>query len=158
MLGGLIAFAFLRAERLAVAVAGVGGLAAILLVLALSVRLPGLVAWAIAVAGGAYAAALLLRNGTIDGFAPLYAVGLLLVAELAYWSLELHVPSEEGIVARRAGRLALLALVSGGVAALVLAASELAAEGGLALEAIGVAAVGGALALVAVLLRSTRSE
>ena len=139
-------------------VAGVGGFAAILLLLALALRLPNLVAWAIASAGGTYAVSLLLTGGTIDGFAPLYAVGLLLVAELAYWSLELHVPSEPGIVARRAGRLALLLLVSGGASALVLAVSELAAEGGLELEALGVAALGGALALVAVLLRSVRDH
>ena len=158
VLGALIAYASLRTDRLGVVVAGVGGFAVILLVVALATRLPGVVAWAIACAGGAYAVSLLLTGGTIDGFAPLYAVGLLLISELAYWSLELQMPAEPGIVNRRAGRLALLLLVSGGVSALVLAVSELATEGGLALEALGVAALGGALALVAVLLWSTRSH
>ena len=79
-MGGLVAYASLRADRLWYVVAGVGGFAAILLLLALTVRLPNLVAWAIASAGATYAVSLLLTGGTIDGFAPVYAVGLLLIA------------------------------------------------------------------------------
>ena len=144
----------MRTDQLGGLAAGVGLLGALILVVALVARFPGLVAWAVALLGAGYSAALLLEGGTIDAGAPLYAVGLLLLAELAYWSLELHLPSDPGITARRVGRLVLIALVAGGVSALVLAASELAAEGGLGLEALGVAAAGAALALVALLARS----
>jgi hypothetical protein len=132
----------------------VGALGLLLLVLALSVRLPSLVAWALGLLGAEYAAALFLRSETIDALAPLFATGLLFVGELAYWSLELHLPVARGAASRRIGRLILLGLVGGGIAALVLAFSEIAQSGGLGLEAIGVVATGGAIALVALLARS----
>ena len=149
-----MAFSALRAGRLELVVAAVGLLGVLLLLVALAGQLPAVVAWAVALLGAAYATALLLRGGTIDGLAPVVAVGLLLTAELAYWSLEPHLPSDRGIARRRAQRLALLALVGGGVSALVLAASEAAGRGGLGLEALGVAAAAGALAVVAWLSRS----
>jgi hypothetical protein len=124
------------------------------LLVALVARLPSLVLSGVAILGAEYAVSLLLRGGTIDGKAPLFAVGLLLVAEGSYWSFEPHLPSDPGIAGRRLGRLAILGLVGGGVSALVLAVSELAAEGGLGLEALGVAAAGGALTLVALLALS----
>jgi hypothetical protein len=149
----LVGYPPLRSDRLWQVVVAVGGLGLLALVVALAGRLTGLLPWAIALVAGEYATALLLRGGTIDGAAPLYGAGLLVLAELAYWSLELPLAAEPGIATRRAARLALLALVGGGVAALVLAASELATEGGLVLEAFGVAAAAGALALVALLAR-----
>jgi hypothetical protein len=149
-----VAFSALHAGRLELVVAAVGLLGMLLLVVALAVRLPAVVAWAVALLGAAYASALLLRAGTIDGLAPVVAVGLLLTAELSYWSMEPHLPSDRGIGRRRAQRLALIALVGGGVSALVLAASEAAGRGGLGLEALGVAAAAGALAVVAWLARA----
>ena len=148
-----MAFSALRAGRLELAVAAVGLLGMLLLLVALAARLPAIVAWAVALLGAEYTTALLLRAGTIDGLAPVVAVGLLLTAELSYWSLEPHLLSDRGIARRRAQRLALIALVGGGVSALVLAASEAAGQGGLGLEALGVAAAAGALAVVAWLAR-----
>ncbi len=147
-------FAALRAGRLEGLVAGVGMLGMLLLVAALVVQVPAVAAWGVALLGAEYATALLLRGGTIDPFAPVVAVGLLLVAELAYWSLEPHLAGDRGIARRRVQRLVLLALVTGGVSAIVLAASEAAGRGGLGLEAIGVAAAAAALAIVALLARS----
>jgi hypothetical protein len=134
--------------------AAIGVLGAVILALALVARLPGLVVWGLAVLAGGYAVALLLRSGTIDGEAPLYAAGLLVCAELSFWSLELHLPTDPGITGRRAARVVLLALIGGGISALVLAVSELAWSGGLGLEALGVAATAAALVLVALLARS----
>jgi hypothetical protein len=156
--GALVAYAGVRAGRLELIPVAVGAIALILLVASLVIRLPSLVAWALGVLGATYAVALLLRGETIDALAPVYAVVLLLVGELAYWSLELHLPAAPDAAARRAGRLALLALVAGGIAALVLAVSEAAGEGGLGLEAAGVVAAGGTLALVALLARSARAK
>jgi hypothetical protein len=135
----------------------VGGLALVLLAVSLVVRLPSLVAWALGVVGAEYAVALMLRGETIDAYAPIFAVGLLVVGELAYWWLELHLPAEPGAVRRRVGRIMLLTLVAGGISTLVLAASEAATAGGLGLEALGVAAAGAVLALVALLARFARA-
>lgn len=146
-----------RAGRLWELMVAIGGVGVLLLATALAARLPQLVSWSVVLIGSAYAVALLVRSETIDGTAPLFAVGLLLVAELAYWSVETSVPTEPGILSRRIGRLALLALVSGGIAAVVLAASELAVEGGLLLEGLGVLAAGAALALVVALARRASS-
>jgi len=150
----VIAFAALRAGRLEGLVAGVGLVGLLLLLAALAVQAPAVVAWGVALLGAEYATALLLRGGTIDPLAPVVAVGLLLVAEFAYWSTEPHPPGDRGIARRRLQRLVLLALVAGGVSAIVLAVSEAAGRGGLGLEAIGVAAAAGALAVVALLARS----
>ena len=112
-------------------------------------RKPGLVAPALVVLGGEYAGLFLVRNETVDVRAPLYGVGLLLVAELAFAALELRAGTPEpGLLARRAALVAMLAL--GGVlaGAVVLAAATVPLEGGVALQAVGVVAAVGALLLL----------
>jgi hypothetical protein len=130
-----------------------GGAGLVALGLALVIRLPGVLPWSLALLGVEYAVALLLRGERIDSVAPLYAAGLLVVAELAYWALETPVRLEPALASRRTGRLTLVTLLAGGASAFVLAASELATHGGLLLEGLGVAALGAALALVAALAR-----
>ncbi|MDQ5822214.1 MAG: hypothetical protein M3540_12305, partial [Actinomycetota bacterium] len=77
---------------------------------------PGLVPWAIVSLGGSYAVSLHGLTG-IDGRAPLVGALLVLVAELAYWSLERRttVGDEAGLHRRRA--VSIVALTCG-VAAL----------------------------------------
>lgn len=113
------------------------------------------VPWAVAGLGGEYAVALLLHGRTLDPQAPLAAAALFVIAELAYWSVELAAPTvdEEGALGRRA-----VIVAAGGLAALVVGAallvlSALPARGGVALDAVGVAAATGAFALVAWLAR-----
>lgn len=103
----------------------------------------------------AYAISLSAGGQVVDSRAPLYAAGLLLAAELAYWSLERRSPGrdEPGAIARRTAALLALVLGSVGLGALLLATVELPAGGGLVLEAAGVAAATATLALLAALAR-----
>jgi hypothetical protein len=119
------------------------------------VRFPSLLPWGLALLGAEYACALAVAGRGVDGRAPLVAAGLVLAAELAYWSLEARTRvAEEPQLARR--RLALILVVAAGsaaAAAAVVAAASLPYGGGLAWDALGVAAATAALATVAVLAR-----
>lgn len=153
MLAALAAYAAVLAGRDQTMVAGIGGLGGFALLAAVVSRQSAFVAWAIAFLGAEYAVALMLRDETIDANAPVYAGGLLLVAELGHWGLERPVPGEPGLSRRRAWLLAAMVVAAGGVGAVVLAMSELATGGGLLLQLVGVAAAVGVLALVVVYAR-----
>jgi hypothetical protein len=146
----------LRADRLGPLVGALGLLAVLLLVLALVTRNPGILPWVLALAGAEYAAFLVIHETSIDGYAPIYAAGLLLVAELAYWSIERRVPGPdgEGLTFRRGSILMAACIAAGGVGGLILAMAELSVRGGLWLEALGVASAVGAIALLARLARA----
>jgi hypothetical protein len=126
------------------------------LAFALVLRLPTLIAPALGLLGAEYAAFFGLRGNTIDVRAPLYGAAFLLVAELAFATLELRTGKPEtGLVARRVAILLIVAL--GGIlaGALVLAAAAAPLDGGVALEAVGlVAAVGLLVGLGRVAVRS----
>jgi hypothetical protein len=145
----------LRSDRFGPLVGAVGLLAVLILVLALAARSEGLLPWAFVLAGAEYAAFLAIRGGSIDGWAPIYGAGLLLVAELAYWSLERPVPGPpgEGLTFRRATLVVTSCVGAGGVGGLILAVAELSISGGIWLEALGVAAAVGSIALLARLAR-----
>lgn len=129
-----------------------GALATALLLLGLLFRWAGPLPWTYAVAGAEYAGFLFIQGNAIDGIAPLYGAGLLLSAELAYWSLEHSVPGSHP--GRRASLVLAGCLAGGGIAGLVLTASEASVHGGLALEVLGVAAAVAVLALIARLARA----
>ena len=149
----------LSSTRLAVVVAGVGALGVVLVAAAVILRRDGLVALALAALGAAYALSLFLPEGLLDAWAPLVAAGLLLVAELAYWSLELTTPvrAERGIVRRRAALVAAAAVVAAPVGALVLAAATVAVAGGILWDAAGIAAAVAAVGLAAAVARGSRA-
>ncbi len=131
---------------------GIGAVGVLVLLAALVLRIPALVAPALVVLGGAYAGLFLVRDETVDVRAPLYGVGLLLVAELAFTALELRAGKPEpGLLARRAALLAMLALGVVLAGAVVLAAATVPVEGGVALEAVGIVAAVGALLLLGTL-------
>ncbi len=133
----------------------VGLLAVLFLVVALTGRVAGFVPWVVALAGAEYAAFLVIREGRIDSYAPVYGAGLLLVIELAYWSIERRFASPgEALTSRRLTLVGAACLAAGGVGGLILAMAELSVNGGLALEIVGVAAAVGALALLARLART----
>jgi hypothetical protein len=145
----LAVYAALTASRLDWLLGGVGGVGVLLLAAALTRRLPGLIAPAVVLLGGEYAGLFLVRKGTVDIRAPLYGPAFFLVAELAFAALELRAGTPDpGLIARRAVLLAALALAGVVLGAVVLAAATLPLEGGLALEAIGVAAAVALLVLV----------
>lgn len=116
-----------------------------------------LVPSAIVLVGGAYAVELAIDDAPLDLAAPAVAVGLVLTAELAYWSLDerSRAAGDAGQSFRRA------ALVSGGAAgAFVLASALLALADevrgrGLALDVVGAIA---AVAIVVIVLTTVRSQ
>jgi hypothetical protein len=121
------------------------------LAVALAARAPTLVTLAVALAGAAYAAFFLVRKGgAIDTRSPLYGTGLLLGAELAFAALERRTARlEPGSALRRIAVGAALAVVAVGLSALVLTAAAAPADGGVLLQALGLAAAVGALVLLA---------
>jgi hypothetical protein len=84
-----------------------------------------------------------------------YAGGLLTVAELAYWSVELRGRAHEAerLTERRIALVAVLALLAISAGGLVLAATSVDLGSGVAIDLLGVAAAVGALAVVASLAR-----
>ena len=99
--------------------------------------------------------ALAADRETVDASAPLVAAGLLLLAELAYWSVELRSSgrAETGLLVRRLTALALLVFGAVLLGLVVLVATTVPLGGGVVWDAVGVAAAAGALALLARLAR-----
>jgi hypothetical protein len=114
------------------------------------------VAWSLAILAGDYALALSLRDDDlIDAAAPLYGAGLLALAELAYWSLELRGPGREEprVAIRRATALGAVIVLSAVVGSFVVVVTASPFGGGLAWDAVGVAAAACTLAILAWLAR-----
>lgn len=124
----------------------------------LVLRLAPTIPFAIALLGAEYVAILGFESDALDEQAPLVAGGLLAVAELAYWSLELRglVVDEPGTYVRRIALLALLVLGVVGFGTVVLAVVEAVGAGGVALDVLGAVAALGALGLVALAARRAR--
>ena len=137
--------------------AAVGGAAVVVLALSLWLGSASGVAWTLALLAGEYALGLRLGDGDerVDAAAPFYAAGLLLLAELAYWSLELRVPGREdaGLMVRRLAALGGLALASVALGTFVVAATAVSLSSGLLWDAIGAAAAVATLAFLARLAR-----
>ena len=141
----------LQPVSLALAVLGV-----VLLVLGLVARSPGGIGFALVSLGATYGVLFAAEGSRLDRLAPVYAAGLLLVAELAFWSIESRVPawSDSELVIWRLARLALACAGAAVLGAIVIAdASAGTGGGGLVLETLGVAAVIGAIVLVTALVR-----
>ena len=114
----------------------------------------------ITLVGGAYAAELAIDDATLDLAAPLVAVGLVLAAELAYWSLDERnrATGDAGQGLRRTALVALAAagtLLLGGV--LLALVDEVRARG-LALDVVGVVAAGAVLVTVVAIARDQSSK
>jgi hypothetical protein len=142
-------WAAVAAEAGAALVLPVGILANLALAVALLMRWPGVLAWAVALLGGQYAASLLLRDGPIDLLAPLYAALLLVTAELAFWAVE-ATPALGGrpVLLRRLAQLVVLAAGAAAAGAGLLAVSEGGTGGGLELQLAGLVAAVATLGLV----------
>jgi hypothetical protein len=127
------------------------------LAVGLAARSGPVLGWGLAALGGEYAVLFAAQGTALDQLTPVYAGAFFLVAELGFWSIERRVAawSEPALVERRMARLAGACAGAAAVAALLLVVAAASGGGGLGLEAIGVAAAIGALALVAVLVRRT---
>ena len=117
----------------------------------LVLRRPIVIPGAILLLAAPYVAALGFEIDGIDTRAPLLAALLFVVAELAYWSLELRgtLADEPGTYVRRVALLATLAVltIAGGTVALVVV--ERVAARGIAIDLLGAASAVGAIALLA---------
>lgn len=140
---------------------GLHELLAILGVAALSVLAVSLasawsagILWSLLLLGGEYIGSLYTGSGPLNPGAPLYGGALFLLAELAYWSLDLRGlgPSAPDVQWRRTSRIALLALGGVALGELLLIVSTLAVEESLVLTVVGAAAAIGVLALLASLV------
>ena len=141
------------------ALAGAGALAVALLLVAMVAGWPSGIAAALLLLAAVYAASLAIQDeASVDTAAPLYAAGLLVVAELAYWSLELRAGGREEarVVVRRFAALAALTISSVVLGAFVIAVTAFPLGGGLIWNVIGVAAAAATLGVLALLAR--RSE
>ena len=110
--------------------------------------------------GGWYGLQLAVDDAPLDLAAPLVAVGLVVVAELAYWSLEEReqVEGEPWDVFRRLAYIAALALGTLTVAALLLVLVDAVRTRGLAVDLLGTLAAAAVLVAVALLTRRQARE
>ena len=108
--------------------------------------------------GAAYGMRLQVDDVVLDAKAPLLGAGVLLAAELGYWSLEERedVHAEPGDDLRRIGFMAGLVLAGLAAAAILLAVADLGRTGGLAVDLLG--AVAAVAALVVVFLAARRPQ
>jgi hypothetical protein len=133
-----------------------GGAGLLALCVGLAARWGAALAFGIAVLGAEQAVRLARGGEALDQWTPLYAGAFLLVAELAWWSLEQRVPAwaEPGTALWRLATVLLACAGGCVVAALVVIAAGLPIHGGFGLELAGVLAATAALAVVAVVARS----
>jgi hypothetical protein len=123
--------------------------ALVVLAAGLGFRKPSGFLWALVLLGGNYALWLALGTHTLDQRMPIVGAGLLLVAELAFDSLEPEVGRPEPpVVLARAIGLALLVLTAIAVGAIVLAVAAIPLSGGVAITGLGALAAVLALALI----------
>jgi hypothetical protein len=142
------------ADKLVLLVLGIGALLA--LCAGLAARWAAGVTFAIALLGAEQAVWLARGPEALDSWTPLYAAAFLLVAELAWWSLEPRVPAWADRSTALWRLVTVLIACAGGsiVAALVVIAAGLPIHGGFGLELAGVLAATAALAIVAAVART----
>lgn len=138
-------------DRLPEVVAGVGAGGCVLIAIAFLARRPSVFPVGLAGVGAAYGVYLSLHSGAVDPRAPAVAAALYVAAELGFWSLERTASrSERTVVVRRVVTVAAGAVFTGLVGSLMLGLTT-GVGGGLALEAVGVAAAALTVAAIAVL-------
>ena len=119
-----------------------GGLAVLVLATGLLLGWAATIPSALLLLGGGYALFLAVEDVALDLRAAGVAATLLVIAELAYWSLELRadVTDEPGSYGRRVAILALLGLGAMALTAGLLALVDVAGRGGVAIEIAGACA------------------
>ena len=134
----------------------VGGLALPVLLAGLALRWSAALALGIAILGAQQAVRLALGPDSLDSWTPLIAGGLLLTAELSWWSIEPRVPawSQPWQGTLRLGTVLLACAGASVVSAIVVVSAGVPLSGGFGLELAGVVAATAALAVVAYVARS----
>jgi hypothetical protein len=114
-------------------------------------RIPLTIPAAICLLAAPYVAALGFEVDGIDTRAPLLAALLFVIAELAYWSLELRgtLANEPGTYLRRVALLAGMAVATIGIGTVVLAVVQGVEARGAAIDLVGAVAAVGAIAVLA---------
>jgi len=143
LLGALTAVPLARASDDVVELgARVAAIAVVALVAALVLEWTALVPTAIVLVGALYAAQLAIDDAALDTASPAYAAGLLVTAELAYWSLEErdYIQGEPGASLRHAAFVAALGVATLLVASLLLVLVDTVRTRGLAVDLVGAAA------------------
>jgi hypothetical protein len=136
-------------------IAAAGALALVVLVTALTKARPESTVTALVGLGACWTASAWTQGAQTPGGTIFAAAGLLVAAELAFASLEqVSVADEPELLSRRVAGIAARGLGALVLAAILLAALGLNTGGGLALEAVGVAAVVGLLLLLLSLARA----
>lgn len=130
------------------------------LVAAVVVGWPSLIPAAIVAVGGVYAAQLTIDDAGLDSASPVFAAGLLVTAELAYWSLEERerVRGDAGDGLRHAAFVAGLGVAALLVGSVLLALVDAVSTRGLAVDLLGAAAAAAALLTVVVVARGHGRE
>jgi hypothetical protein len=156
-LAALLALAPLASTRAPRAPLAWLGAVAVLLAAGAAWRFVALTGPAAAILAAEYGLSLFHQRAPVDARAPLFAAGLLVLVELAYWAAESHrlVRDERAVLAARLAVLAAVALGAVALGALILLAAELPLAGPVARLALGVAAASTLLALIATLSRRT---
>lgn len=111
----------------------------------------------LALLGAAYALILVIDEPPLDGRSAVVGALLLAIGELAHLSIEARpgVTDEAGSATRRLAFVAMLTLGALAVGGAMLALVDLLRTGGLAIEAVGVAAAAGAIGLLVLGARDT---
>jgi hypothetical protein len=108
---------------------------------------------------GIYAAQLAIDDRSLDTASPVYAAGLLVTAELAYWSLDERerIPAERGTNARRLVYVAGLGAIAVLVGLVLLTLADAFRARGLAIDLLGAVAATAAVVGVWILARERRT-
>jgi hypothetical protein len=133
----------------------IAGVAFLALVAGVVLSLPALVSASTISIGGLYGAELAIADAPLDVATPALAAGLLLAAELGYWSIEERGrwQGQAGDSLRRAALVALLAVGAALVAAVLMALVDVLRTSGLALDLVGATAAAAVLAIAALVFR-----
>jgi len=133
----------------------VGSLALAALLVGLLLRWSAALAVGVALLGAQQALRLELGPDALDAWTPVVAGALLLVAELAWWSIEPRIPAwtQRGLALRRAATVMLACFAATIVSAAVVVVAGEPVSGGTVLELTGVVAAVGTLAVVAWIAR-----
>jgi hypothetical protein len=117
----------------------------------------GWVLWALVLG---YLLSLLAQPRQVDAGAPVAGAALFLMAELAYWSIELRPPARQArqLPARRLVTILGVVLAAEALSAVALLTAAPGADAGVVLDAAGVAAAVAAIALVLALLGRARGR
>ena len=148
--GALAAYPAVSAARLSWLHAAIGAGAFALLGAGSILRRPGPIAWAVVLLGTDYAVWLTQGTHALDQRAPIVGAGLLLLAELAFDSIDPEPGRpERTAVLSRAITLAAAVFAAVAAGALVVASSSIPLHGGIGLTVVGVLAVLLVIGLVA---------